>query len=170
MSSSPTDLAPVLARLDRLERQNRLLKRTGVVVLLLIAALLFWGETRRNDVQAAPGLSNNRALQGDKFMLQDDHGNNRAGLVMGKEGPALMFYDDHGKERAGLELSRNATALRFLGPTGKVQAGLSVETGGVAIGYYDETGRVHAGSDALKNVVGFSLSNEPPPPVTPARP
>jgi hypothetical protein len=160
MTASVPNLDSVLARLDRLERQNRRLRWAIAAAVLLAGGLLALAAWRPAPLQAEPSQS--RALEADKFTLRDEHGTTRAGLSIGKAGPMLIFYDERGKARGGFGLSREGTAVRFLDNSGRAVAGLSVERGGVAVGYLDEQGQVHAGSDAIKNVVGFALSDQAP--------
>jgi hypothetical protein len=173
MSASSPNLESVLARIDGLEkqneqlaRQNRRLRWVVAGTVLLIGSLVLLARMPSGQVQAEPSPS--RTLEADKLTLRDEQGNTRAGLTVGKDGPTLTFYDEQGKARAGLGLSRQGTALRFLNNDGRAMAGLSVERGGIAVGYLDEAGQVHAGSDAIKNVVGFALSDQPPRNLSPA--
>jgi hypothetical protein len=167
MTASVPNLDSVLARLDRLEQQNEQLARqncrlrwVAAAAVLPAGGLLTLGAWRPAPLQAEPSPS--RSLEADKLTLRDEHGTTRAGLSIGKAGPMLTFYDEHGKARGGFGLSPEGTAVRFLDNSGRAVAGLSVERGGVAVGYLDEGGQVHAGSDAIKNVVGFALSDQAP--------
>jgi hypothetical protein len=166
MTAAVPDLDRVLARLDRLERQNRRLKLLITAAVFLLGGVLALAAWRPVPLQAEPSQS--RAVEGDKLTLRDEHGHMRAGLAMGKDGPMLTFYDEQGKARAGLGVGRQGTALRFLDINGRALSGISVEQGGLAVGYVDEAGQVHAGSDAIKNVVGFALSDAPPKNLSPA--
>ncbi len=169
MNPSLDNLAGVHARLERLEkrnddlaRQNRRLRWVVLFFALVVGGLVFWGRSQPSAALAADS-SEDHSVQGRKLMLQDEHGKTRAGLEVGKDGPALLFYDADGHPRGGVSLSEAGTALRFLGANGRATAGLSVERGGIALGYVDEAGRVHAGNDATKNVVGFALTDHPAP-------
>jgi hypothetical protein len=170
MNPSLDNLAGVLARVERLEKRNEDLARQNgwlrwafVLFVLVAGGLVIWG--RSQPTVLAADSSEGHSVQGRKLMLQDEHGKTRAGLEVGKDGPALLFYDAEGNPRGGLSLGPGGTALRFLGANGRATAGLSVERGGIALGYVDETGRVHAGNDATKNVVGLALTDHPAPAV-----
>jgi hypothetical protein len=72
-------------RLEKIERENRVLKRIGVVVLSFLAALVIMG-------QAKP----RRTIEAESFILRDSAGRMRAEINMDQSGtPALTFYDEH---------------------------------------------------------------------------
>ncbi|MFQ5852935.1 MAG: hypothetical protein ACE5JU_20435 [Candidatus Binatia bacterium] len=107
-------------RLDRVERENRRLKRAGVVALAVIGAVVLMGQATGSKV-----------VEAENFTVRDASGRVRAELRMesltGGWSPRLKFYDDDGKLRAVLGLVGNdATELRFFKRNGKQRAGLSV--------------------------------------------
>ena len=72
------DLSVVIARLERVERENRWMKRAGLAGLLAAACVLVMG-------QARPAV---RALEAQSFILQDASGTKRAELVLEAGAPA----------------------------------------------------------------------------------
>jgi len=88
------DMTAVVARLERVENENRRMKRAGLACLLASACVLVMG-------QARPGGSK---LQAQEFVLQDASGTKRAELVLeaGAPGtepsPVLRFVDGKGNE------------------------------------------------------------------------
>ena len=78
-------------RLDRVERENRRLKKAGVAILAGIAALVLMGHVVGEKVVAA-----------ERFVLLDSSGQPRAVLAVAKGGSGLYLYDNKGKLRAGL--------------------------------------------------------------------
>lgn len=96
---------PTLAqRLDRLECENRRLKRAGVVALAVTASMLLMGQ-----------VTSNKVLEAEQFMLTDSKGRNRGGLRVLNDGrPILQLADEQGRPRAELAmLSNNTPALYF---------------------------------------------------------
>jgi hypothetical protein len=134
----------ILRRLERLERENRWLKRGGLCVAVIAAVILLTG----SQDQAK------KSMQGERFSVMDARGKERAYLGMGVTGPVLRFLDENGDERSGLEMSRTGIVLRLLDARGDVQTGLSLEPLGVAIVSYDSTGRPLVGPNALKSDSG----------------
>jgi hypothetical protein len=59
------------------------MKRAGMLLLVLIAALAGMGQVRPK----------NRLIEGEKFVLKDISGTKRAELVMEAGGPGLVLYD-----------------------------------------------------------------------------
>ncbi len=77
----------IIERLERLERQNRHLKRCAVILLLVLSSVFLMG-------QAAPS---SRTVEAQKFVLVDSGGNVRAELIILPSGlPGLRFLDTKG--------------------------------------------------------------------------
>jgi hypothetical protein len=152
MAAHVAELAAILARLDRLERQNRWLKG-GAVLLLVLAGtgLLTAAQNASKD--------KDKVMQGERFSLRDASGHERAWLGMGKAGgPQLRFLDANGDERAAFEMANNAMTLRLLDAKGNLQTGVSLELTGVAVVSYDDTGRPLVGPNALKSDAGILVA------------
>lgn len=93
------DLHAVLARLEKVEKENRRMKKAGLACLLAGACVVAMG-------QARPAAT---AVQAQSFILQDASGAKRAELVLeagapgAEPSPVLRFLDGKGNE--GLLLS-----------------------------------------------------------------
>jgi hypothetical protein len=97
-------------RLDRLERENRRLKRAGVVVLALIGAVVLMGH-----------VVGEKVIEAERFVLLDSSGQPRAVLAVAKSGSGLYLYDEKGKLRAGLVGgTADGTGLRVYDQKGKL--------------------------------------------------
>lgn len=105
MSTDAADIQVLSQRVERLERQNRRLKASGLVVLAVFGAFLLMR-------QAAPGP---QTITARRFVIEDEQGKVRAELGMfPNEGkldgiqsthtlsPALRLFDDQG--RMGVDL------------------------------------------------------------------
>ena len=106
MQNSASQFELLAARVERLERQNRLLKRGGLGVLLAAASLIVMGQARPNT-----------ALDAQRYTLRDAKGAKRAELVLDSESPqsrpdpTLRFFDDNGNQT----LTLSATRLELAG-------------------------------------------------------
>jgi hypothetical protein len=129
----PSDLAAVMGRLERLERQNRWMKRAGAAILVLVGAVALMG-----------GQPQDKTGEPDKLVLRDDKGNERAWLGMGKDGPVLRFRDEGGKERLWLGLVKDTPGLAFYDEQGKRRAALSTGRGVVSLVLYGRQERPKA--------------------------
>ncbi len=78
-------------RLDRVERENRRLKKAGVAILAGIAALVLMGY-----------VVGEKVVEAERFVLIDSSGDTRAVLAVAEGGSGLYLYDKKGKMRAGL--------------------------------------------------------------------
>jgi hypothetical protein len=98
------------SRLENLEAQNRLTRRLGIGVLLLVSVVAL-------IAQARPETSNVKTLDANEFQLRDAAGRVRAKLWM-VEGklPTLMMMDDQGHKTAQLISSEEGAALWLLTP------------------------------------------------------
>ena len=109
MTAQTAELAAVVARLEKVERQNRRLRGAGIAVAVLAAAGLLMG-------QAMPTV---RIVQAEGFQLKDGQGKVRAGLGMDKEGPVLFLADENGKPRAELAVGKAGPGLGLYDENGK---------------------------------------------------
>jgi len=91
----------VLSRLDKLESENKVFRRTAALLMLFIVVLLLLGAT-----QIA-----NRTVKGNEFLLQDDQGRTRARLSVDSKNVALVFQDESGHKQM-LLTGRNDTQGR----------------------------------------------------------
>ena len=132
MATQPSDIAGILARLERVERQNRWIKRVGVVVVILVGATFLMGaQAQRGETEA------------ERFVVKDKNNNFRAVLGMSKgkaEAPWLLLTDEKGKGRTMLFPGR----LDLADENGKRRASLFVGNEGPRLELYDEKGKVIA--------------------------
>ncbi len=99
------DLEGLVDRLNELERQNRRLRRAGLVILIGLAALLVMGQAR------TPRIVKADEVVAHKLTLRDDHGRPVAVLDVTKEGPGLVLGDAASDARAALLITEDGPAL-----------------------------------------------------------
>ena len=110
MTLQTPDLAAVMARLEKVERQNGRLKTAGIVVLVLAAGGLLMGQTQPKG----------QTVEAEEFVLRDSGGTRlaRLGLVDGL--PALTIFDRTGTARVRLQVwGGNRTEFTLSGETGR---------------------------------------------------
>ena len=126
MNSYTPSLAEVEIRLAKLERQNRRLKRLGLLFLLIAGSGFLLAQAPRKPPSAAPTQAVQAATydtlvvhrlelrdkagklhgvweatdEGRGLWLCDTAGNSRAALGVTADGPGLLLYDAAGKPRA----------------------------------------------------------------------
>jgi hypothetical protein len=90
MPDTDAEIATILQRLEKLKRQNRRMKQTGIASILIVTSLLVMGQ------KAAV----NRTVEANEFVLLDSSGTRRAALgAYGKGGkPSLSLFDGKGAE------------------------------------------------------------------------
>jgi len=73
------------ARFEKLERENRRMKKAGIVAIVFASVFFISGQAKTDKV-----------VEANEFRLVDSAGKVRARLSMNTAGPDLSFYDDHG--------------------------------------------------------------------------
>jgi hypothetical protein len=85
MTEYTSEFNGIASRLERLERENRLLKQTWIVSLLLLVCLVVMGQSQP------------RVIEAESFILKDAAGIKRAELAMSRENATLFFFDAKGR-------------------------------------------------------------------------
>ncbi len=137
MTTQTADLAAVVKRLEKVERQNRRMKVGGIIISLVASASLLMG-------QAMPKPT---TVEGEAFVVRDATGNQRAALHLTPDGgAALSFFDLAGKIRAALRVDREGSPdLTLLDEAAKIRAILRVERAGLpGLVFFDQAGRARA--------------------------
>jgi hypothetical protein len=101
MNASIEPLENLQRRLERLERQNALLRRLGLAAAAVLAVAVISG-------QAAPPTDDMRHLTAQSFRLVDAEGKLRGELALGDDGPLLRLLDAEGRPRATLTGGKQA--------------------------------------------------------------
>jgi hypothetical protein len=119
MEPNHTELQPegelrhVMARLERVEKQNRILVRSGAALVLLFSIVLLTAQKPFTRIIEAQG-----------FVLKDSTGKARAELHLTDSGPELILYGAQGRSA-----SQTATAARLRVANDVPVLGLSSQEG-----------------------------------------
>src|SRR6267142_6646869 len=133
-----TDLELFSNRLARVEKQNRIMKRILLLVVIGIGGLGIMGQGQKRQpgqelrilVQdsAEKRASAERSIVEDlvrarQFVLVDQSGKDRASLVTDAAGSVfLIMFDRNGKPRADLSVGNFGPSLTLLDPSGQARA------------------------------------------------
>lgn len=120
MTSQISVLQSVVERLDKLEKQNRTLKRVGMLVLVLFCLVFVMG-------QALPGR---RIIEAEGFILRDANGKMRAALGISEGAPHLSLLDEEGTARIFLTLAANKPAVWLFDAKVNPRVSLATDAGG----------------------------------------
>ena len=121
-------------RLERLERQNRWLKRIATVCVAVVAVVFLLRQ----------GKDKPRVVEAEAFVLRDSEGKQRAVLSMEKPNtPSLVLLDQNGTKRVYLLAEQGGRASLGLGPgDGGIRTVLRVNSGGDAhLNFFDKNGK-----------------------------
>ncbi len=97
--------------MGRVRRRNRWLLGTILVVVggLIVPAVLETTAFRARAQVAGTA----KQIRANDFVLEDQNGETRAILGVGKYGPSLTLYDENGKARAELGMFKNGPSLNL---------------------------------------------------------
>lgn len=123
MSNQEKD--PILARIEKLERQNRRLKQGALICLVAIASIAvtggLMGQTQHRksakpkpataSVPAAPVVP--EKLEAESFVLKDPSGRERAELAMGGTGPSFRLLDQSDSALVTISLNDGTPSGRW---------------------------------------------------------
>lgn len=146
-----TELDDLLIRVEKLEKQNRRLKRLGLVLGLVLATGLLVG------AQDKPAK---KTVEANRISLHDDDGAERGHLTVTPEGLGII-YTGGGAPSAGLVVGRNGVLMQQLDGTGRPLTGVSVHSNGIDMGYRSSKVGTDSGTDAIRDVTGLSLQASP---------
>jgi hypothetical protein len=113
--SENRELAAVLSRVERLEKQNRSLKKGALLFLVAIASVGLTAQTRQPPSSSqrpkgrapapAPTPAGPTAVEAQSFILKDSNGHVRAELGLAGSTPSLKFKDESGSTLVTLALN-----------------------------------------------------------------
>lgn len=135
-------------RLNRLERQNRILKWFVLMAgLAMVVAGLLPGQ--------APA---NKTVEANSFILRDQNGTVRASLVMEDGAPFFRLFDSAGRPRVVESVTVVGAGLALLDATGKPRAALlATLTGDPSLSLFDEDGKPRSVMGVLDSGPGLAL-------------
>ncbi|MCJ7503363.1 MAG: hypothetical protein MUP80_09950 [Acidobacteriia bacterium] len=141
MQHETPEFSAVLARLDKLEKQNRRLKRLALLCLLIAGSGFLLAQVPRKALSAAPTQAVQAAtydtLVVHRLELRDKAGKLRGLWTVEAEAPFLELYDTAGKPRARLGVVLKFPAVMLYDAAGKLRAGLQVDDSGPGLHLYD---------------------------------
>ena len=110
--NEPRELSLLLSRVERLEKENRRLKRGALAVLLAIASVGLMAQTKQTAPSSAqrrraptPAPTGPTAVEAQGFILKDQNGHVRAELGLTGSSPSLKFKDENGSALVTLALN-----------------------------------------------------------------
>jgi len=142
-------------RIDRLERQNRSVKRLTIVLFFVIIAIVVTGIAVPRHVA--------KNVDAERFVLRESNGKMRASLAFAKKGvPALKFYDVNGNVAIVMGVVSDGGPMMAFNKDGKPRAWLKGGGQNPAFTLHDKMGdiRVILQLDPKSGEPGLHLINE----------
>jgi hypothetical protein len=127
----PMNTGEILLRLEKLEKQNRMLKRAGLTLLLFTGAIFWMGQTR---------VTVSKTVESRNFSLRDAKGKKKAelGITLGR--PALQFYDDEDRVAVSVGVDEDGRGMVVYGPTEQRQASFILAESGPVLSLFGPNG------------------------------
>lgn len=112
----------ILSRIERLETQNRKLKRGALVFLVAVASVGLMGQTQQRKSTRAPAAASTppappalpKNIEAESFVLKDPAGHVRAELSMSGTGPSFKLRDQSGSALVTVSLNDSAPGGPFV--------------------------------------------------------
>lgn len=132
----------LLVRVEKLERQNRRMKRIGCGIFIVVGAVLLMGQTHQPAIPVA--------VTARAFVLVDQNGSTRARLSTLPSGPILVLYDAKGNPRMILDGREPSPGLTIATASGEPELSLDINpSNGAELALFSP---VHKGGTLLLNV------------------
>jgi hypothetical protein len=148
MISNTPELQTMVERLDKVEEQNRRIKRGSVTVFVALSALVLMG-------QAVPSP---RVVEAQKFVLKDADGNVRGWMGVIGKGSELTLGNVNRQPGMTLMVSPDSSDLHFFGSR-KGGMTLGVNSGDPALSMIDAEGNGGAGIAFVKDGPSLTLED-----------
>jgi hypothetical protein len=141
-------LCKIQSRLEKLERENRRVKRIGALAALIGGSLLLMGQAKTS-----------RTVEAESFVLKDPQGGLRATLDMWHGSPMFRLYDTSGVARAWLWLAGNGEpGLTFYDAAGNPMVTLAATKDGASLWLNQGAPKTLTMMDSIKQKGGIGLS------------
>jgi len=140
MASENRERDAILSRLEKVEKENRTLKRFALAFLSLIAAVVVMGQARPS-----------RTMEAEQFVLKDPQGLVRARLGVSGRATTLNFYDAAGVLRQSLMVGANGIpGLSLFDAAGNQTVSLANGEAGPSLGLQEGAGRLLSVEQLIK--------------------
>ncbi|MGH9745090.1 MAG: hypothetical protein ACRD59_03125 [Candidatus Acidiferrales bacterium] len=146
MATSDSQLQAIHDRIVKLERENRKLRWSALILLLMVSGVILMG-------QAKPAA---RIVEAQKFVLKDENGKVRAWMGLYGTGSELMLGNDSAQPMMRLIVSTDAGNLHFYG-SHKGGMTLAVDSGDPSLSIVDADGNGGAAIAFSKDGPGLTL-------------
>jgi hypothetical protein len=140
-------------RLEKLERQNRIMKQIGCVTILIMVLLLTVGSNKNRELLDVYSISAQRLTIKDNkgnpaiVMFNNDNGpvltmsdpNNRIRLKMNTvdSGAELSLYDTKSKKQLAISADNTRSGLTLYAHSGEIASLRYIPMGGSGLAFYD---------------------------------
>ncbi len=145
------ELGLLAERVAQLEKQNRLFKRFGILLIVLLG-----GAT----LVAAQERGKERSIEAERFILKDSNGRVRADLGMDKNGVRLLLQDENEKVRLNAAVFAEGPGIALFDENGAIRYTVSHSSRGPSMVFNDENQKPRAVMRLFKEGPGLAFLDE----------
>jgi hypothetical protein len=146
------ELTLLAQRVAQLEKQNRLFKCAGMLLLLLLGSVTLVAAQERGKVQT---------IEAERFVLKDANGRMRADLGMDKNGGVrFVLYDENEKQRLNAASFNEGPGLALFDENGAVRFSVSQSNRGPSLVFNDENQKPRTVMRLFKEGPGIAFLDE----------
>jgi hypothetical protein len=150
-ASDSSELSQLVDRITKLEKQNRLFKRGGLLfAMVAVCATLLAAQER-------PGV---RTLEAERILLKDVKGRVRADLGLDKNGVRLVLNDENEKVRLNAAVFNEGPGIALFDENGAVRYTVSQSSRGPSMVLNDENQKPRAVMRLFKEGPGLAFIDE----------
>jgi hypothetical protein len=131
MNEKSLDLQALNKRLEKVERQNRILKISGIVLLILFGALISMGQISANLSPKATFV--------DALAINNNQGQLRFFVACDKEDNTIMAFTDKAKPKMQIGIDKGKPTILLLKQEGSSESLLLTPT---EISFRDKHGKI----------------------------
>jgi len=144
------DTEALVRRIEKLERQNKWIKLSGVIILLSIVYIFFYGVKMPKIIRA------------NEFCVIDKKGKVRGEFGVGTLGlgTVLSLSDEKGIIRGAFGVTPVNAGLVLFDEHGKVSGGFGVDKSGTRLSFYDKKRQERGILGITPEAPGLSLRDE----------
>jgi hypothetical protein len=150
-SSGMPELNLLAERIANLEKQNRLFKRIGILLILVLGAV---------SLVAAQERGRGPVIEAERFVLKDANGRIRADLGLDKAGVRLLLNDENEKMRLNAAVFAEGPGMALFDENGAVRFSVSQSNRGPSLMFNDENQKPRSIMRLLKEGPALAFLDE----------
>jgi hypothetical protein len=143
MPEEKPELREILARLERLEKENRILRGLKWLTAASCSLLCLFLVERFGQRVGAAAEGSGQVLEAQELRIKDSSGRLRADVRSTDDAVAFVLYSADGQRRVAIS-ANSAAGLTLSDTSGKARVGIALTKDGPSLGLHDASGNPRA--------------------------